>query len=439
MIIEKALDMRRYSSLFRFIVSEYIYEGVYLHPEEAFQMNYTETKSKMTSLSDYVESSNGTLNSELVLLVQKVAPIFQITLKKNKQNGIEILEHIDRAVCELDVGKVYEFLNTHFNEENRDSYRLLAELRVLLTSLVSKLIGQSETIDWIVSEFSRLYDKISYQSRAKYGDVLVFHNEAFGNVHIVDNYDDLQKKITSLDNPQGTFYRGHDKVGYLLIPSLFRSKSYLRNEHRLFHDVLDNKYREFNHLHNTQEYLSKMQHYGVPTRLLDITSSWRVASFFASQSDSLFGEIFVFNFEYNQIRNANHIDVEALSSLAILDYNRKKQLIALSPGTRVPSTILADLKKAFCNVRDDMISESFLGYKVVIDGITNDRVFKQKGSFILFGLDAANLKMDPNVTNRIVIRNKKQIRNFLDEQGYNHLELFPELEHTCSYYKNKYS
>lgn len=57
--------------------------------------------------------------------------------------------------------------------------------------------------------------------------------------------------------------------------------------------------------------LSLLQHYEIPTRLLDVTSNPLVALYFASFDDNTDGEVFVF--EYNDSDKTNHPVISAIA------------------------------------------------------------------------------------------------------------------------------
>ena len=65
-----------------------------------------------------------------------------------------------------------------------------------------------------------------------------------------------------------------------LCPSILRLPRLRENESRLYHELLIECPEEFEKCPSHLEKLVKMQHYGLPTRLLDITGNLLVGSVF---------------------------------------------------------------------------------------------------------------------------------------------------------------
>ena len=105
------------------------------------------------------------------------------------------------------------------------------------------------------------------------------------------------------------FYRGHsNKSKYKLEPSLFRKDNdgnylYLENEHILYRELIVSNSADFQSDEYTLDRLVRMQHYSLPTRLLDITSNPLIALYFACKSapdDD--GEVIVFSLSRSEVK-----------------------------------------------------------------------------------------------------------------------------------------
>ena len=104
--------------------------------------------------------------------------------------------------------------------------------------------------------------------------------------NVVTSVSDFIAKIAPiLEECDGTeiFYRGHADENGKLQPSIFRALNGVEKEHQLFRDMVAHTPRSFSGCKSAIDYLVQMQHYELPTRLLDVTTNPLVALYFACQ------------------------------------------------------------------------------------------------------------------------------------------------------------
>lgn len=103
----------------------------------------------------------------------------------------------------------------------------------------------------------------------------------FDFAHWSEFLNDIRTAEDHLGNPGAVWYRGVNDEEYRLCPSLLRRANGLEKEEELF-----NKYRLLSNVVHEErrsdwQYLFDMQHYRIPTRLLDWTEVLGIAVFFA--------------------------------------------------------------------------------------------------------------------------------------------------------------
>ncbi|MDF7822255.1 FRG domain-containing protein [Runella sp. MFBS21] len=91
-----------------------------------------------------------------------------------------------------------------------------------------------------------------------------------------------------LGNPDTIWFRGHGNVNHYLLPSLLRFKNGLDKEQEIFYKFRRFADKIFVNKESEWETLFDMQHYGIPTRLLDWTETLGIALYFAAYNNQIY-------------------------------------------------------------------------------------------------------------------------------------------------------
>lgn len=142
-------------------------------------------------------------------------------------------------------------------------------------------------------------------------------------IKTVSNYiEEIESLINNSPKKLNYYYRGQDNEFSNTLPAVFRSRKLLDNEDNLFNDFLMNDPQLFEKCRTNFERLALMQHYHMPTRLLDISTNPLIALFFATKGGEGNGEVYIYKDRPNINRLSKLMERMGLPNL-IQEYTRK--------------------------------------------------------------------------------------------------------------------
>ena len=329
----------------------------------------------------------------------------------------------------------FQLYRTHWAVQTGDILSIL----VALTKLKPDLAAQVSTLNAPLNAADAVRQAHNKKTVGTAGSVTTF-------LSILQNW-------SPSENTE-TFFRGHEDAQMQLTPSLLRksedgSWQFLPKEDRLCKDMLIAHYDEFQSDQYCFDRLVRMQHYGLPTRLLDISSNPLVALFFACNADSNLmtkaGEVIIFRISSDAIKYYDSDTVSCISNLSKLSHQQKNEIDLNQDRADFNSAEVA--KKLLHLIKEEKaffepnINPDDLGSIVCVKAKrTNIRIKSQMGAFLLFGHEIALPEEGQAGIEiaRVKIINKRKILKQLDAININAMTVYPSISETAVHLRAKH-
>lgn len=225
----------------------------------------------------------------------------------------------------------------------------------------------------------------------------------------------VRQAESDLGHPREVWYRGHSDESWMLTPSLLRYGDWEIKEKELFLEFKKTASRLFDNRGTDWETLFDMQHYWVPTRLLDWTSVMGVAIAFILHND------------YSDSTD---------SALFVLDPTALNRLSGREEVINIPEDKNFDYKTIYWDKRPFKVEKPL----AIRPPQQSDRLRAQKGVFTVHGTIEGGFEETANDCFRKIIlpsEAKEEAKDFLKWANLDEYTIYPDIVGMAHHIKRK--
>lgn len=242
-------------------------------------------------------------------------------------------------------------------------------------------------------------------------------------------------------------YRGHsNQTDFKLLPSVLRDPKFRDAEHTILRELVASHPTDFASDYSTLEQLARVQHYSLPTRLLDVTWNPLVALFFAAKDNpNTPGEVIVFRVKSDKVKFYDSDTASCVANLAHLKPSERDSIDFNLTGQTFNSQSAVDRLLQFIRAekphfRGEIDPNDLQTVLAVKPKQNNSRILSQSGAFLLFGISESLDVNQPAVISieriRINKKGKSVICKELNRMAINSRTMFPEIEKSALYIRD---
>lgn len=241
-----------------------------------------------------------------------------------------------------------------------------------------------------------------------------------GDRVVADSWNELLLHVkgfrAELGNPSQLWFRGQGNADFELLPSLLRFANGLDRERALFERFRQLSQRVLpRRTDEDWETLFDMQHYGIPTRLLDWTETLGIAVFFAAT--------------YNRFYPGKDAAIFILDPMKLNTYSRIDRVPFIPDDPTLKYRDIYWLKRPFAPNFPIACEPQF----------RNDRILAQRGRFTIHGDNTSPIDVGCEQAAKRIVLSGQAIRealDFLDIANINESTVFPDLAGVANYIRD---